>query len=95
MPSCSARAYALQVDSPYGSFYLFTDSTQLRLTGELRNLFAERLPRVFQAGFTQYLYVAAVDSNYYDYYSQYYDGRNHGRSGDDHALSQSQRRPVL
>jgi hypothetical protein len=63
-----ARAYALQVDSPYGAFYLFTDSTSLRLTGELRNLFAERLPRVFQAGFTQYLYVAAVDSNYYDYY---------------------------
>jgi hypothetical protein len=63
-----ARAYALQVGSPYGSFYLFTDSTTLRLTGELRNLFAERLPRVFQAGFTQYLYVAAVDSNYYDYY---------------------------
>ena len=63
-----ARAYALQVGSPYGTFYLFTDSTTLHLTGELRNLFAERLPRVFQAGFTQYLYVAAVDSNYYDYY---------------------------
>jgi hypothetical protein len=63
-----ARAYALQVGSPYGTFYLFTDSTTLRLTGELRNLFAERLPRLFQAGFTQYLYVAAVDSNYYDYY---------------------------
>ena len=63
-----ARAYALQVGSPYGAFYLFTDSTSLRLTGELRNLFAERLPRVFVAGFTQYLYVAAVDSNYFDYY---------------------------
>jgi hypothetical protein len=63
-----ARAYALQVETPYGAFYLFTDSTSFRLTGELRNLFAERLPRVFQAGFTQYLYVAAVDSNYYDYY---------------------------
>lgn len=63
-----ARAYAVQVETPYGSFYLFTDSTTLRLTGGLRNLFAERLPRVFQAGFTQYLYVAAVDSNYYDYY---------------------------
>jgi hypothetical protein len=67
-PVPGARAYALQVDTPYGPFYLFTDSTSFRLTGELRNLFAERLPRVFQAGFTQYLYVAAVDSNYYDYY---------------------------
>jgi hypothetical protein len=63
-----ARSYALQVETPYGSFFLFTDSTSLRLTGGLRNLFAERLPRVFQTGFTQYLYVAAVDSNYFDYY---------------------------
>jgi hypothetical protein len=63
-----ARSYALQVETPYGTFYLFTDSASYRLTGALRNLFAERLPRVFQAGFTQYVYVAAVDSNYFDYY---------------------------
>jgi hypothetical protein len=63
-----ARAYALHVETPYGPFYLFSDSASFRLTGQLRNLFAERLPRVFQAGFTQYLYVAAVDSNYFDYY---------------------------
>jgi len=63
-----ARSYALRIDTPYGAFFMFTDTPSVDLTGELRNLFAERLPRVFQAGFSQTVYVAAVDTNYFDYY---------------------------
>ena len=63
-----ARTYALRIDTPYGAFFMFSDSTSVRLTGELRTLFADRLPRAFQAGFTQTVYVAAVDTNYFDYY---------------------------
>jgi hypothetical protein len=67
-PVPGARTYALRIETPYGAFFMFNDSNSVALTGELRNLFAERLPRAFQAGFTQYLYVAAVDTNYFDYY---------------------------
>ncbi len=67
-PVPGARAYALRIESVYGAFFLFTDSAAIDLTGELRNLFAERLPRVFQAGFTQNVYVSAVDTSYFDYY---------------------------
>ncbi|AHG90366.1 Protein of unknown function DUF4249 [Gemmatirosa kalamazoonensis] len=63
-----ARTYTLRIDTPYGAFFMFSDSTSVSLTGELRNLFADRLPRVFQAGFTQNVWVAAVDTNYFDYY---------------------------
>ena len=67
-PVPGARTYALRVETPYGAFFMFSDSTSVELTGELRNLFADRLPRAFQAGFTQTVYVAAVDTNYFDYY---------------------------
>ena len=40
----------------------------VRLTGDLRNLFAGELQRVFIPGFRQDIIVAAVDSNFYDYY---------------------------
>jgi hypothetical protein len=63
-----ARSYALRVASPYGAFFFFSDSASYALTGDLRNLFVDQLPRVFQPGFTQYVYIAAVDSNYFDYY---------------------------
>jgi hypothetical protein len=63
-----ARAYAVRIESPFGPFFLFTDSTAIRLTGELRNLFAGDLQRVFVPGFRQDMIIAAVDSNFYDYY---------------------------
>jgi hypothetical protein len=63
-----ARSYFVRVETPYGAFFLFTDSTSVQLTGDTRNLFAERLPRVFQAGFTQWVTVAAIDTNFFDYY---------------------------
>lgn len=66
--AAATRAYALRVESPFGPFFLFTDSLQFRLTGGTRNLFAGSLQRVFIPGFRQDLLVAAVDSNFFDYY---------------------------
>ena len=48
-----ARSYAVRVESPFGPFFLFTDSTAIRLTGDLRNIFAGDLQRVFIPGFRQ------------------------------------------
>ena len=66
--AAATRAYALRVESPFGPFFLFTDSLHFRLTGDVRNLFAGNLQRVFIPGFRQDLLVAAVDSNFFDYY---------------------------
>ena len=65
--ACS-RAYAVRIESPFGPFFLFTDSTRLRLSATARNLFASDLQHVFIPGFRQDVLVAAVDSNFYDYY---------------------------
>jgi hypothetical protein len=66
--SLKARAYAMRVESPFSPFFLFTDSLHVRLTGDLRNLFAGDLQHVLVPGFHQDLLVAAVDSNFFDYY---------------------------
>ena len=66
--SLKARAYAMRVESPYSPFFLFTDSLHVRLTGDLRNLFAGNLQHVLVPGFHQDLLVVAVDSNFFDYY---------------------------
>jgi hypothetical protein len=66
--SPKARAYAMRVESPFGPFFLFTDSLHVRLTGDLRNLFSSDLQRVLIPGFHQDILVAAVDSNFFDYY---------------------------
>lgn len=67
-PAAGARTWALRVESPRGPFFIFADSLSLRLPGSLRNLFADRLPRVFVPGFEQAVTVSAVDANFYDYY---------------------------
>jgi hypothetical protein len=64
----NARTYGLRIDSPFGAFQLFSDSTHLRLAGDLRNIFATDLPRVFIPGFTQVATVYAADTNFFDYY---------------------------
>ena len=66
--AAAARAYALRVESPFGPFFLFTDSLRFRMNGDLRNLFASDFPRVFIPGFRQDVIIAAVDSNFFDYY---------------------------
>ena len=63
-----ARSYILRAESPFGAFLLFTDSNRVTLGGDLRNYFASSLERVFIPGFRQRVTVAAVDSNYFDYY---------------------------
>jgi hypothetical protein len=64
----AARAYALRIESPFGPFFLFTDSLGYHMNGDLRNLFASDLPRVFIPGFRQDVLIAAVDTNFFDYY---------------------------
>jgi hypothetical protein len=63
-----ARSYLLRAESPFGPFLLFTDSNTVTLHGDLRNYFASSLERVFIPGFRQRVTVAAVDTNYFDYY---------------------------
>jgi hypothetical protein len=63
-----ARSYLLRVESPFGPFLQFIDSTNVALGGDLRNYFASSLERVFIPGFRQRVSVAAVDSNFFDYY---------------------------
>ena len=67
-PAQSARTYGVTVDSPYGGFFLFTDTTRVVLPGDLRNIFASNLVRAFIPGFQQSVSVYAADSNFYDYY---------------------------
>lgn len=64
----AARSYMVRVESPFGPFFLFTDSTAVRLTPDLRNIFSNDFERVFIPGFRQDITVGAVDSNFYDYY---------------------------
>lgn len=63
-----ARSYFVRVETPFGPRSFFTDSTRVRLTGELRNAEMDALPRVFIPGFDQAVSVSAVDSNFYDWY---------------------------
>jgi len=67
-PVDAARTYLVRIESPFGPFLLFSDSTHLALPGDLRNYFATSLERAFIPGFRQRVELAAVDSNYYDYY---------------------------
>jgi len=67
-PAAIARSYAVRIESPFSPFFLFTDSTHVRITGDIRNPFASDLERVLFPGFRQDMLVAAVDSNFYDYY---------------------------
>ena len=66
--SPGARSYWVRVETPYGPRMFFTDSNHVRLTGELRNVDAKLLKRVFIPGFQQAVTVSAVDSNFYDWY---------------------------
>jgi hypothetical protein len=63
-----ARSYLVRIETPFGPMSFFTDSTRVRLTGALRNLNLQALPRVFFPGFPQAVTASAVDSNYYDWY---------------------------
>jgi hypothetical protein len=62
------RGYQVRIETPYGPWIAYTDSTRISVTGTLRNLLVERLPNLFQPGFQQIVTVSAVDSNTYEYY---------------------------
>ncbi len=66
--AAGARSYLVRIETPFGPRSFFTDSTRVRLTGELRNIDVDALPRVFIPGFPQVVTVSAVDSNYYDWF---------------------------
>ncbi|MEP7001080.1 MAG: hypothetical protein ABI969_11420, partial [bacterium] len=63
-----ARSYFVRIETPFGPRSFFTDSTRVRLSGELRNVALDELPRVFIPGFPQAITVSAVDSNFYDWF---------------------------
>lgn len=63
-----ARSYFVRVETPFGPRSFFTDTTRVRLTGDLRNIDVAGIPRVFIPGFPQAVTVSAVDSNYYDWF---------------------------
>ena len=66
--SPGARSYLVRIETPFGPRAFFTDSTHVRLTGDLRNVDVSSLPHVFFPGFPQIVTVSAVDSNFYDWY---------------------------
>jgi hypothetical protein len=63
-----ARTYGARVESPFGAFLIFSDTTNLMFPGNFRNLFAGNLQKLFIPGFQQISTVYAVDTNYFDYY---------------------------
>jgi hypothetical protein len=71
--SAGARSYFVRIETPFGPRSFFTDSTHIRLTGELRNPEASGLPRVFFPGFPQAVTVSAVDQNFFDWYRSHND----------------------
>lgn len=71
--SLGARSYYVRIETPFGPRAFFTDSTRVRLTGELRNVDIRSLPHVLIPGFPQSVTVSAVDSNFYDWYRTHND----------------------
>ncbi|MEO6526834.1 MAG: hypothetical protein ABIP93_09440 [Gemmatimonadaceae bacterium] len=68
-----ARSYYVRIETPFGPRAFFTDSTRVRLTGDLRNVELRSLAHVFIPGFPQIVTVSAVDSNFYDWYRTHND----------------------
>lgn len=63
-----AARTVLRVATPYGPFSLFSDSARIVVPGRLRNPFATGFPSAFVPGFQSSVVLAAVDTNYFDYY---------------------------
>ncbi len=72
-PVAGARTYGLRVESPFGPFLIFSDTTHLQFPGDFRNLFASDFQHLFIPGFRQTSTVFAVDTNYFDYYRSHND----------------------
>ena len=63
-----ARSYGVRTESPFGPNYIYTNETHVRFAGDIRNVFASDLQRLFIPGFRQAYTVFAIDTNYFDYY---------------------------
>ena len=77
-PVAGARGYYVRVSGPWGPFMLITSETSIRLTGQLRNIEGDGIPRVFIPGFRHTVSVVAVDSSFYDYYRTSNDATGRG-----------------
>lgn len=62
------QRYAVQVQTPFGSYETFSAAESLSIDGSLRNFQRSGFPRVFVPGFLQVLQSLAVDRAYYEYY---------------------------
>ena len=67
-PVDRAARYVVRIASPRGAFQLFVDDVEYLVAGALSNTSQVGLPNVFVPGFFQRVQVAAVDSNFHDYY---------------------------
>lgn len=65
--------YFIQIETPYGPFFLFTDRPHVSIPGTLRNHLVRGHPPVFVPGFRQGVQASAVDTNFFDYYRSRYD----------------------
>jgi hypothetical protein len=63
-----ARAHGVWIESPYGAFVSFSDSSAFSLAGDVRNPFAPKFRRLFIPGFEQGVAFFSADTNYFDYY---------------------------
>ncbi len=63
-----ARSYGVRTESPFGPNFFYTNETAVRFAGDMRNVFASDLQRLFIPGFQQTYTVFAIDTNYFDYY---------------------------
>ncbi|MFN2397426.1 MAG: hypothetical protein ABR543_02095 [Gemmatimonadaceae bacterium] len=65
--------YFIQIETPYGPFFLFTDRPHVNIPGTIRNHLVRGHPPVFVPGFRQSVQASAVDTNFFDYYRSRYD----------------------
>jgi hypothetical protein len=63
-----ARLYGIRIESPFGAFSQFSDSTHLLFAGDFRNLYSDDFQKLFIPGFQQVVTLYAADVNYFDYY---------------------------
>ena len=63
-----ARSYGVRTESPFGPNFIYTNETHVQFAGDIRNVFASDLKRLFIPGFRQAYTVFAIDTNYFDYY---------------------------
>lgn len=67
-PVPEASRYLVAAESPRGQMRIFVPHNEYLLAGSVRHAGRVDVAGVFLPGFTQTVWIAAVDRNYYDYY---------------------------